>query len=193
MACLAALFDDKRLTCVLLMTWLVIVMSIFTHLGLAKTQFMSFGPSPATFFMGIRLDTWHRWSMVAVFTFLSTAINDFVSDAVVPWIQNTVQDHKTKYIPYRKLTCWGITQCWSLYCSVMSIFSIYLLMSQVDFLVIRTVTDGFVNAYTTSKFLRGKVHDAERYTQWFAQTHGETKDVLLSEVAPEDEKPAPSP
>lgn len=164
---LSFIFDDKRVTCILLLTWLTTVICIFSHLGVMQTQFMSFGPSPATYFMGIQLHTWYRWSWVAAFTFTSTAINDFVGDAVVPWIQNTIQDHKSRYIPYSKFTCWGITQCWSTYCSVMSIFSIYLLMSQIDFLLIRALADSVVNMYTTYRFLRGKKANFAKYQQWY--------------------------
>lgn len=180
MACLSRVFDDKRLTCVLLFVWLVIVLGIFSHLGVMQTQFMSFGPSEETFFMGVCLDSWYEWSWVALFTFLSTAINDFVGDAVVPWIQNTVQDHKSRYIPYSKLMCWLITQSWSLYCCVMSIFSIYLLMSQIDFLIIRALADGIVNTYTTYKFLRGKQLNPEKYEQWYhRETDTEPGDVAM--------------
>lgn len=183
MPCLSLVFDDKRLTCVVLMGWLVLVLSVFSHLGIMDTQFMSFGPSETTFFMGIRLHTWYRWSCVALFTFFSTAINDFVGDAVVPWIQNTVQDHKSKYIPYSKSVCWLITQCWSFYCCVMSVFSIYLLMSQIDFLCIRALADGLVNSYTTYKFLKGKKTNPEKYRRWFEREH-EDSDTEPEECSP---------
>lgn len=166
---LGTLFDDKRLTCVILVVWTVIVLSIFSHMGIMHTQFMSFGPSPTTEFMGIALHTWPRWSCVAIFTFMSTAINDFVGDAVVPWIQNTIQDHKTRYIPYSKLTCWSITQIWSLYCCIMSIFSIYLLMSQIDFLLIRAFADTLVNSYTTYRFLQYKKHNQHKYNDIYGK------------------------
>jgi hypothetical protein len=32
--------------------------------------------------------------MVAIASFLSTCINDFSSDSLIPFIQNCVQDHK---------------------------------------------------------------------------------------------------
>lgn len=163
MSCLSLFFDDKRLTCVLLSCWLAVFLTVFSHLGVMQTQLMSFGPSDNTFFMGVKLDSWYRWSLVAVFSFISTTINDFSGDSVVPWIQNTVQDHKTRYLPYSKWTCWAITQCWSLYVRIMGIFSIYLLMSQVDFLIISALADSLVNSYTTHRFLRGKTFNREKY------------------------------
>jgi hypothetical protein len=158
-----ALFDDKRIITIVLLVWLSLVVIIFEDLGLMNTQFMTLGPSKSTQFMSITLDTWYKWGLVAGFTFVSTAVNDFMSDALSPWILNTLTDHKTRYIPYPKWVCLVITQMWSLYCNVMSVFSIFLAMSQIDFVLIRTAADLIVNAYTTSKFMRNKTHCPEKY------------------------------
>ncbi len=89
-------------------------------------------------------------------SFLSTCVNDFFGDSLSPFFLNTIQDHKTKYLPYSKSTCYIILQLWSTYCCLMSIFSVGLLMSQIDFLLIRLVADLAVNTFTTFKFLKGK-------------------------------------
>lgn len=164
------LFEDKRLTSVFLMTWLLIVVVCFADLGVMRSSFISFGPSDHTFFMGIAIDSWRHWWWVAIFTFLSTAINDFVGDSIVPWIQNTVQDHKSRYLPYSKFTCWAITQTYSFYVCTMSVFSIFLLLSQLDFMIIRVVADFFVNMYTTYSFMRNKVVDPQMYDRWHGHT-----------------------
>ena len=71
---------------------------------------MSLGPSEFTVFMGVTLNTWYKWGLVASFTFINTSVNDFVSDAIGPWILNTITDHKTRFIPYSKPVCLLITQ-----------------------------------------------------------------------------------
>jgi len=101
--------------------------------------------------------------MVAGFVVISTAINDFASDAISPWIQNTVMDHKSRTIPYSKFTMLFITQTWSLYCGVMSVASIALVFAQFDLTMIRLVVDLFVNQYTIRRFLSHKTHDPYRY------------------------------
>jgi hypothetical protein len=158
-----ALFDDKRIIAVFLVVWLSIVIALFEELGLMNTQFMALGPSKSTVFMGVVLDSWYKWGLVAGFTFVNTAVNDFVSDALSPWILNTITDHKTRYIPYSKFVCVLITQIWSLYCNIMSVFAIFLAMSQIDFVIIRTCADLIVNMYTTTKFMRTKSHCPDRY------------------------------
>jgi hypothetical protein len=150
------MFDDKRIAITCLMCWLVVVLLAFNSIGLFHSDFIRLGPSPTTKIMSITIDTWHEWSMVAIASFTSTCFNDFFSDSLTPFFLNTVQDQKTKYLPYSKLTCYVILQLWSVYCGLMSIFSVGLLMSQIDFLLIRLAADLMVNTFTTFKFLNGK-------------------------------------
>ena len=156
-------FDDKRIAVVILMVWLSIVVVVFKDIGLLDTKFMSMGPSDKTIFMGMVLDTWYKWGMVAAFTFVNTSINDFMSDAISPWILNTITDHKTRFLPYSKSTCLLISQLWSVYCNVMGVFGLFLAMTQVDFVLIRMAADLTVNVYTNLRFMKNKVMCAERY------------------------------
>lgn len=157
------MFDDKRVSVALLMTWMTIVLVVFKDIGLLDTKFMVFGPSDTAVFMGVKLDTWYKWALVATFTFVNTSINDFMSDAISPWIINTITDHKTKYIPYSKSVCLMIAQTWCVYCNIMSVFGLFLAMTQIDFVLIRMVADLSINVYTNLKFMRGKTHCPDKY------------------------------
>ena len=156
-------FDDKRLAVVVLLSWLAAVVIVFKHLGLLETRYMAFGPSPGTFFMGVVLDTWPRWGLVATFTFLNTCMNDFFSDSISPWILNTITDHKTRFIPYPKAVCLLISQAWAVYCNIMSVLGMMVALSQIDFVLIRMVADLTVNTYTNLKFMRNKTFSPTRY------------------------------
>jgi hypothetical protein len=156
-------FDDKRMAVCFLMVWLLVVVIVFKDIGLLDTKFMNWGPSPNTVFMGMVLDSWYKWTLVACFTLVNTSINDFMSDAISPWILNTITDHKTKYLPYSKITCLAISQLWSVYCNVMSVFGLFLAMTQVDFVMIRMVADLTVNVYTNLRFMKNKVTSPEKY------------------------------
>lgn len=157
------LFDDKRLGISFLIVWLGIVICLFYELGLFSGQYMCLGPSPETKFMHVTLDTWYKWNLVACFTAINTCINDFMSDAISPWLLNTITDHKGKYIPYPKYQCLIISQLWTFYCGIMSIAGIMIALTQVDFVLIRIFCDLFVSMYTNLKFMRGKVYDRNKY------------------------------
>jgi hypothetical protein len=164
------MFDDKRVSVCVLMLWLVIVMTLFKDIGLLDTTFMSFGPSSTAKFMGVPLDTWYKWNMVAWFTLINTSINDFMSDAISPWILNTITDHKSKYIPYPRYVCLCISQLWAIYCNLMSVFGMFLAMTQIDFVLIRMLADLMVNTYTNLKFMRLKEYSPDKYYDIEMQT-----------------------
>ena len=166
MKCLDLIFDDKRLAIIVLMMWLLVVIVSLQSIDLMHAEFMTFGPTPHTKFMTVSIDTWHKWWMLTIATVANTCVSDFMSDAIVPWLQNTVQDHKTKYLPYRKFTCYMISQLWGTYCNVMSIFAIGLMTSQIDFLAVRMLADLITNTFTCFKFMRNKVVDKAKYNMW---------------------------
>lgn len=161
--CMDRVFDDKRLAVGVLMVWLALVMLLFDDIGLLQTTFMNFGPSSTAKFMGAVLDTWYKWGMVAVFTLINTSVNDFMSDAISPWLLNTITDHKSKFIPYPKYVCLAISQLWSIYCNLMSVFGMFLAMTQIDFVLIRILADLLVNTYTNLKFMRFKEYSPSKY------------------------------
>lgn len=160
---LGRLFDDKRATIMLVAMWGVITVVTFWQLGAFHIQFMTFGPSKDTQFLGMLIDTWPKWMSLAVFSFVNTAINEFLGNALVPFITNTIEDHKTKYIPYSKMTCLFISQMHTIYCHIMGTLSLLMFFCQVDFLLVRLVADLIVNHYAVFKFLADKEHDAGRY------------------------------
>jgi hypothetical protein len=161
--CIDNAFDDKRVTIACISIWFFICLGGFTWLGIFGSEYMRVGPSPTLTYMGMLIDTLPRYLMVAGFVVISTAINDFASDAISPWIQNTVMDHKSRTIPYSKFTMLFISQTWSLYCGTMSVASIALVFAQFDLIMIRLVVDLFVNQYTIRRFLANKSHDPYRY------------------------------
>lgn len=128
-----------------------------------NSPFLNMGPSDETELFGVKLDNWYIWWCVAIYTFISTAIAAFASDSILPWITNTIQDHKTKYIPYSPISCWLIIQLWTVYAVTQSVIGLFVALTQVDFLLIRLIADMIVNHFTTAYFLRNKLVDAEKY------------------------------
>lgn len=70
---------------VLLVVWMVSSCLIFWLLGAFHVHYMSVGPSAESAFMGMTIDNWWKWSALAVFSFLNTAINEFLGSALIPW------------------------------------------------------------------------------------------------------------
>lgn len=160
---MARFFHDKRASVILLMVWVVLTAAFFAKLGILQSEFMTFGPSAHTRFMGAVLDTWIKWMFVAIFSFVNTLVHEFTTDALQPWIQNTIQDHKTKWLPYSKTTCHFIMLTYTVYTHVTMVFSIFLYMSQIDFLALRLLADMLVTCYSTHLFTSTKYVDVQAY------------------------------
>jgi len=159
-------FDDKRIAVGILMIWMGCVILALFFLGLMQSDFMSFGPSHHTKFMTLPIDTWEKWIILALACFANTCISIFLNDAIGPWLTNTITDHKAKYLPYSKFTCYVVYQMYILYWGVMGVFGLGLTLAQIDFLLIRIVADFFVSTFTVYKFMSNKTVDVEKYNQW---------------------------
>ena len=161
------LFNDKRILTVFIALWSILCCVVFVGIMLTdKSPFLNFGPSQQTKLFGVLLDSWSKWWLVAIYTFVSTAIAAFASDSVVPWITNTIQDHKTKYIPYHKVTCLLIIQTFTFYGVTQSVIGLFVALTQVDFMLIRLLADVIVNHFTTFWFLQNKIVDNKEYENW---------------------------
>ena len=57
MLMLACAFHDKRATSVIMFAWMIAMVFFAQHIGIFDTEFMTFGPSSHTRFMGAVLNT----------------------------------------------------------------------------------------------------------------------------------------
>ena len=161
------LFNDRRVVVGLLGVWTIVCCVVFLHIMfIDESAFLAIGPNTRTRLFNVPLDTWPKWWCVSVYTFVSTCIAAFASDSVAPFIVNTVQDHKTRYIPYSKTMCLLIIQVWTTYAVIMGTICLFVALTQIDFLIIRLSADLIVNFTTTAYFLHDKVYDVAMYRQW---------------------------
>lgn len=165
-SCVGLAFTDKRVTCIIVMLWIGISVGFYDELGaFDELDFLTLGPSNHTKFMGATLDSWPKWGYVACFSLMNTCVNEFVNDALVPWIQNTIQDHKTRSLPYGKMTCITINIIFTVYTQVTMLFAMFLYMSQIDFLLLRILGDILVTLYSTHMFVKAKNVDPAAYAK----------------------------
>lgn len=181
------LFNDKRVITVFICIWSLLCAVVFySIMAYDDSPFLNFGPSPRTELFGVKLDSWPVWWAVAVYTFVSTAIAGYASDSIIPWITNTVQDHKTVYIPYSKFTCLVIIQVFTFYGVTQSMIGLFVALTQVDFMLVRLLADFIVNHYTTAWFLRSKQVNPTKYYEWERMQKEERVDSDLCSFTEED-------
>jgi hypothetical protein len=126
------------------------------------------------------MDTWFKWWVTAIYTFVSTAVAAFASDALCPFFSNVIEDHKTQYIPYSKFTCLLMLQCFTIYGVIMSVIGMFVALTQVDFMLIRILADLTISCAirtsTSSGMTRGntqiilKANKTVRYRELWSTT-----------------------
>lgn len=185
------IFNDRRIITLLLAVWTFVSSAAFYWIMVTDhSPFLQFGPNNHTKLFGVAVDTWGKWWVVTIYTFVSTGIAAFASDSIAPFITNTVQDHKTVYIPYSKGMCLLIIQIFTTYSVVVSIIGLFVALTQVDFTIVRLLSDLIINHVTTAYFLRGKVVNAQRYHAWQESQKGrldvidddDTIDVSIDDI-----------
>ena len=180
------LFNDRRIITFWLLVWTVLTCVVFFWvMYVDNSPFLQFGPNTHTKLFGVVLDSWSKWWAVTLYTFISTCVAAFASDSIVPFITNTIQDHKTIYIPYSKMTCLVVIQVFTCYSVVISIVGLFVALTQIDFTVVRLISDMIVNHITTAYFLRGKIVDKVKYDAWLREQqpisqHDDTIDDSVS-------------
>jgi hypothetical protein len=160
-------FDNKLLISGLILLWTCLSCSVFCVIMIKdNSNFLVLGPNSRNQLFGVKMDSWFKWWVTAIYTFVSTAIAAFASDALCPFFTNVIEDHKTIHIPYSKFTCLMIVQVFTIYGVIMSVIGMFVALTQIDFMFIRIAADLLVNSHTTYYFLRGKVVNPTLYNQW---------------------------
>lgn len=157
-AALNKLFTDKRQCAALVALWcMAIVASLASTAAVTKSSFWAVGPNKGTSLLGVPLDTWESWGSVAALAFVGTLMHEFIIDSLGPWVQNSVQDHKSHDLPYNsRLVCHLILQVYTAYTHLATFAFLVLYTTQVDILLIRMVADLMVTAFSTHIFLADK-------------------------------------
>jgi hypothetical protein len=153
---LSLLFTDKRLTAVVISIWLLIVLVVFSCLGVLQSQFFRFGPSPSLHFMTIPIDTMQEWLLLALYCCVDTLVKSFGHDSIVPWLTHTIADPKCKTLPYRRTMCLLIMEVYYCYVHISSMFKFFLSLAQVDFVLINAFSDMAMKIFSYSSFMSGK-------------------------------------
>ena len=152
------LFNDKRLTALILVVWSVVMLIIFFSLGVLHSNFFRFGPSPKLIFMSITVDTTEKWALLACYCCIDTLVKSFGHDSVVVWLTHTLADPKTKTLPYSKSMCLLVMEIYYGYVHFSYVFKFFLSLTQFDFVLIAAISDMAMKVYSYSSYMALKTY-----------------------------------
>jgi len=151
---------DVRFFTLLLVIWGVIFTLILFSLTNEKINFI-FGPSENRMFLSININTWQKWIIIALLVMIDKFINSLGVDIIGSWLSHTIADHKTTILPYSKNICYIISNVYSFYYNIRYIITLQLLISQIDFALLRVLSDVIATQYSTYLHIKEKKYKKE--------------------------------
>ena len=157
---LASVFKDKRLVSAMFLIWTFAVVCMFAYMGVLHSSFVRFGPSEHLNFLNFRINTWARWALVAAFYVTDSFAFELAHEAIHPWEINSVLDPKARVLPYRRLTCLWVLEAYYLHGIVISPFTFWLHLTQLDFILIKGTVVVATRTYSHYQYIKDKEEPA---------------------------------
>jgi len=153
---LSHLFHDKRLVAAVFFAWGCVVMMMFGYTGVLHSRFMRFGPSAHVKFLDYEIDTWSKWSFVALFSVVDSAMWELAHEAIHPWEINSVLDPKSCALPYSKATCLLVLESYYLHGVIVGPIAFWISLTQIDFVLIKGAATMVMRTYSHYQYIKDK-------------------------------------
>lgn len=117
---------------------------------------INFGPSEDRFFMSIHINNWFKWTLFAILIMIDKFINSISVDIIGNWINNNLHNENIIKLKYSKITSYFISDVYSFYFNIRYIITLKLLISQIDYAILRAFTDVIATHYTVFLHIKNK-------------------------------------
>lgn len=135
-----------------------------------KTNFFYFGPSNETIFVDFKVDTWSKWVIIVLYSFLSQFVYSYINSTIHPFVLNVIRDYKCEWNDL-EIKAQIITFIYKFYYWFHSICQVFLVLTlQLQYYLPALIADIIVGIITTRKF----VNNSQRI-QYYKTEYGYTR------------------
>jgi len=149
----------------IVLLWCLLICSLMGifHEYFDDPMYYRFGPHPDFKLLGFTVDTYSKYFMIIVYTFINTYIRNINSDILKPWVthnlENTNNESIVKRQLHNQLFFYEITFVSKIFFWVDWFIYMNMLLSQIDMILIEGIIDIIVSFYITHQYLKMKVVD----------------------------------
>lgn len=147
---------DVKIVIGVLVVWMCIVAVATSLMGFTNSTYFVVGPNSETKFFGVKIDTWSKWSFVAIYIVINQFLQTYGLETITPWMINTVQNKSAGSLGQTPTQTVIVLQLWTIYLWSGRIFGIMILFSQIDFLCLVLLVDMIATAITTQMYIKLK-------------------------------------
>ena len=126
--------------------------------GESSTKFFSFGPRDDLLILDIKINTGFKYSVVILYTIISTVARTVLQEIVAPWLVQTIQNDKPKDQYARRYAQEiALGECiyrwfdWFMY--------MHILLAQVDMMLVELTGNLVAVFYTTRMYMKPTAED----------------------------------
>jgi hypothetical protein len=140
-----------------LLAWSFLCLA-FLSLAVSHTgggDFFSFGPRDNLVILDVKINNWAKYSVVVLYTIISTVARTVLQEIVAPWLIQTIQNDKPKDEYARRYAkevalgeCFYRWFDWFMY--------MHILLAQIDMMLIELIGNLLAVLYTTKMYLAPK-------------------------------------
>ena len=140
-----------------ILSW-VIAVSISLYILVKKqnligTDIYRLGPNSDLYILGFCIDSYEKYSLVAVFCFVNSGIRTMNNEILRPWITNQVQDI-SKPVEISNIDAYEISCVSCIYIWFDFFMYMQILLTQIDMMFIEVGTDLIMTVILTTFYLR---------------------------------------
>ena len=148
---------NEPLKCTYLLSIWGLIFSFILYISSDNNNFrLNFGPSEERYFMAIHINTWFKWILFGLLIMLDKFINSISVDIIGTWINNNLHNESVTYLTYNRLKTFFIADFYSFYFNIRYIITLKLLISQIDYAILRALTDVIATHYTVFLHIKDK-------------------------------------
>jgi hypothetical protein len=122
---------------------------------LVHTHIFALGPNQDLFILGICIDTFPKYGIVASFCFINSGMRVMNGNVLHSWMINEIQDTKNK-LPVPIVKAYGLSFISVIYNWFDFFMYMNILMSQIDMLLIEIGADLIMTSFLTTHYLKIK-------------------------------------
>ena len=148
---------NDPLKCTYLMLIWGIIFSFILYVTSDNDVFsFNIGPSEDRYFMAIHINSWFKWVLFALLIMVDKFINSISVDIIGNYINNNLHNENVRYLLYNRFNTFFIADLYSFYFNIRYIITLKLLISQIDYAILRAFTDVIATHYSISLHIKNK-------------------------------------
>ena len=142
-------------------SYITIISIIMLSMGVySNSNFFSWGP-PINFF-GMKIVSQKTFYCFHIMIFFHQLINNWVNSVVYPWIINTIQDPKSKTIPYNTFVSLMLINSFDLYSELDVMLIIMGFTTQISFIFTVTIANIITSTAINYRYIKDKTEETEQ-------------------------------